>query len=213
MQNAILQLFEGSAFGVGLTAALMAIAWFGRALIGQFFIVAGDQFRSALRIDETRYDQTLKAALDFKSRQLTEFYWPIYIRLQKDNAVWDRILDRYKNDEMLRKVAFDIEKNEILPNHDQIVQTIQAKIHLAQAEPKLQAALMRYIRHVAVYKAMRNTGVTDRDPIALDEPWPKGLFELVEKKTEALQSDYDFLLKSAGLGKPVRAATLNEDRH
>jgi hypothetical protein len=186
----------------GLPSALdwrplpLVLAWLGRALIEEFFARAGDKFRSGLKIEETRYDQTLKAALEFKSRQLSEFYWPIYTRLQKDNAVWRLMLAKYEDDDIprkqdddiLRKVAFEIEKNDILPNHDQIVQTIQAKIHLSQAEPKLQAALMDYIRHVAVYKALRNTGDTERDPVALNERWPKDLIELVKKKTDALQT-------------------------
>ena len=68
----------------------MAVAWLAQTTITQYFNSVGDQFRSALKIDETRFDQTLKAILDFKARQLAELYWPIYIRLQKDNAVWDR---------------------------------------------------------------------------------------------------------------------------
>jgi hypothetical protein len=193
--------------GLGFAAGILCILWFGRTLIEHLFARAGDRFRSALRVDESRAEQNIKAALEFSSRQLAEFYWPLYIRLQTDNAVWDRILDRNKTDERLRKVGYEIEKKEILPNHDQIVQTIQSKIHLSQPEPALQAALMRYIRHVAVYKAMRNTGMTE-DPVCIGEPWPRELFELVKQKTEKLQSDYDQLLKSAGLGE--RAAQLAE---
>ena len=29
--------------------------------------------------------------LEFLERQLTEFYWPLYWGLQKDNAVWQRV--------------------------------------------------------------------------------------------------------------------------
>ena len=68
---------------------------------------------------------------------------------------------------------------------------------------------MRYVRHVAVYKAMRNTGVTDRDPIALGERWPADLFELVKKKAGALQREYNSLLKKAGLEMPAEQGSVD----
>jgi hypothetical protein len=35
-----------------------------------------------------------KKRIDFLGNQLSRFFWPIYIRLQMDNVVWERILDR-----------------------------------------------------------------------------------------------------------------------
>jgi hypothetical protein len=202
MEGAFLALLGGGAFGLAAVATFMGVIWVGRATITHFFTEAADEFRSMLKSKEARYDQILKASIDFKGRQLTEFYWPIYVRLQKDNAVWNRILDRDKTDDVLRKVAVEIENKEILPNHDQIVETIQTKIHLAQPDAAFQAALMRYVRHVAVYKAMRSAGVNDRDPVSLNEPWPRDLFDLVKSRTERLQEEYDALVASSGLTSP-----------
>jgi hypothetical protein len=202
MESVLLTLLGGSVFGLAAIATITGIVWLGKSSITHLFTAAADEFRSALKLNESRYDQVLKASMDFKARQLTEFYWPIYVRLQKDNAVWDRILDQDKADEILKKVAVEIETKEILPNHEQIVHTIETKIHLAQPDRKFQDALMRYVRHVAVYKAMRNVGVNDRDPISLDEPWPEKLFEMVKSRTEKLQAEYDALVASSGLDKP-----------
>jgi len=135
--------------------------------------------------------------LQFLERQLSEFYWPIYLRLQKDNAVWRRILDRKKDDELLRQVGTEIEKSYILPNHDEIIKIIESKIHLAKADDKLLDALLRYMRHIAVYKSMRVAGIFDKDPLDLQEPWPRDFFPAIEERIKQLQHQYDNLLAVA----------------
>jgi hypothetical protein len=89
-----------------------------------------------------------------------------------------------------------------MPNHQEIVRTIEAKIHLAQSDAAFQAVLMQYVRHVAVYRAMRSAGINDRDPVSLKESFPGELFEMVKSRTEKLQTEYDGLVASAGLDKP-----------
>jgi hypothetical protein len=115
METALTQLLGGSLFGLACAGTIMAIVWFFKSALSNFFAAAADEFRSGLKINETRYDQVLRATMDFKARQLSEFYWPIYVTLQKDNAVWDRILDRNKGDDVLRKVAVEIEKGKYCP--------------------------------------------------------------------------------------------------
>jgi hypothetical protein len=103
--------------------------------------------------------------------------------LQKDNAVWQKILDsRNKEDSLRQRVGTEIEKTFILPNHDEIIKLIESKIHLAKADAELLNQLLTYIRHIAVYKAMRSSGVFEYDPIHLGEPWPEKLFPLIEER-------------------------------
>lgn len=133
--------------------------------------------------------------LKFVERQLADFYWPIYLRLQKDNVVWRRILDRNQGDDALRqRVGVEIEKNFILSNHDEIVKIIESNIHLAKADDELLEPLLKYLKHIAVYKAMRAAGCYDKDPIYLQEPWPKDFFPVIEERTKTLQGQYDKLL-------------------
>ncbi len=142
--------------------------------------------------------------IEFLERQLSEFYWPFYFRLQKDNAVWKLILDRTKKEDMIRQnVAKEIERNFILPNHDEAVKLIEAKIHLAKADEEFLDQLLVYIRHVAVYSAMRSSGIFEYDPIYLGEPWPAKLVALVEQKTRQLQQEYDGLIALGGTRKAV----------
>jgi hypothetical protein len=123
---------------------------------------------------------------------------PIYIRLHIDGATWERILDRHHgNDELRKRIGEEIEKNVILPNHEAIVAIIQSKIHLAEADQAAFDAMLKYVRHVSVYRAMRAAGCYDRDPIALNEPWPKEFLPIVERTTYTLQKKYDSLIEPA----------------
>jgi hypothetical protein len=133
--------------------------------------------------------------LEFLERQLTEFYWPLYWGLQKDNAVWQRALDRDKLDAAKQKIARGIEQDFILPNHKEMVGIITSKIHLIEADPKLESLLLAYVRHVAVYTAMRKVRIDDQDPMAQGEPWPKELFPMIEDHTKRLQAKYDSLVR------------------
>lgn len=179
------------------TAIGAAIIWFGGKATEKTLEVIAARIETNFKVAENRRNLLVKSSLDFKSQQLNEFYWPIYSRLQKDNAIWDRILDKRSSDARLKSIAREIESRVVLPNHDEIVQIIQTKIHLSQADPELQRALMQYVRHVAVYKAMRASGDDDRFPIALGEVWPKELFGLIESKTRKLQDELDAMLAKA----------------
>ncbi len=84
--------------------------------------------------------------IDLLERQLSEFYWPLYFRLQKDNVVWQKILDRSRKDDVLRqRVGVEIERDFILTNHDEIVRIVESKFHLARADGDLSTQLFNYI--------------------------------------------------------------------
>src|SRR3954469_22872628 len=97
--------------------------------------------------------------LDYLDRQLSQFYYPLYIRLHIDGAVWNRILDKSNgNDSLRQRVGDAIERNVILPNHEQMVRIIESSIHLAESDQAGFDQMLQYVRHVAVYKAMRESG-------------------------------------------------------
>lgn len=144
--------------------------------------------------DQIRFD-SWKAKADLLERSLSQFYWPVYLRLQRDNVVWKRILDRHheKNpsDEQRRQLAVHLERDVILPNHIEITKTIYASIHLSRMDKELEGLILRYLRHVDVYTSMRSCGIFDMDPIAVGEPWPVGLFDLIERRLVECQEEYN----------------------
>ena len=138
------------------------------------------------------------AELEFIERQISEFYWPIYLRLEKDNVMWKRIKSLSSEKNVLPEAASEaIEKEFILKNHQEIVEIIESKIHLAENslnEKELTDELLKYIKHVAIYKTIRSTKELQRfNPIDLNEPFPEKVFPLIENNFRELQNRYDTL--------------------
>ena len=183
----------------------LVITLLDKAAIGALLLLAGfglNRFLERFKADRARENdrERLRAQkqLDYLERRLSEFYYPIYVRLHIDGATWRRILDREQgNDDLRSRVGTQIEKDVLLPNHDAIVGIIQSKIHLAEADQQAFDAMLAYVRHVAVYRALRSVGSNDRDPINLNEPWPKEFLPIIEKTTYKLQTAYDSLLEPA----------------
>jgi len=148
--------------------------------------------------------------VEFLDRQLSEFYWPLYIRLETDNTVWTRILDVAEEDDLKRRVAQAIERTVILPNHEEITRIIETRMHLAQAGPELAQALLQYINHVTLHRALRDAGDEQKFPLDFGVPWPEDLFPLIKERTETLQSAYDLMIQErnllSGFRLPARKA-------
>lgn len=169
-------------------AALLLFAgfWLNRAL---------ERFRASSAREADRYRLRDQKRVEFLERQLSEFYYPIYIRLNIDNVVWRRILDRTHKDELKRAIGFAIEREVLLPNHAEIIKILETKMHLAECDDSAFQQMLLYIRHVAVYRALRSVGCNDVDPIALDEHWPKEFYPSIERTVIVLQSEYDKLIE------------------
>lgn len=154
-----------------------------------------ESFKYDLRLEENAHQLKLQTQLDIKGRQLQEFYWPLYLGLQKDNVVWSNILHkRDPNNELLKKLGATVEKETILPNHNRLVSIIEEKLHLAQANDELMDALLRYIKHVSVYNAL-NQANNQMLPEEIGEVWPQDLFPMIEKRLRQLQKEYNDLLE------------------
>lgn len=130
--------------------------------------------------------------IEFLERQLSLFYWPLYIHLQKNNIVWDHLVNGTSiNFKAKTTVDKQLYQNFFLPNHEAILKLIEANIHLAQPDEELERLLLRFIRHVAVFRAIRDGGLQNTDPVDVGEPWPTELFPAVEQRLRGLQQQYD----------------------
>ena len=85
----------------------------------------------------------------------------------------------------------------ILKNHQEIVEIVESKIYLAgnlANSEDLMDELLKYIKHVAVYKTIRSVKELQKlNPISLNEPFPEKLFPLIEKNFHELQEKYEKL--------------------
>jgi hypothetical protein len=137
-----------------------------------------------------------KKRLDFLERQLTEFYWPLFFQLQKSEVVFKHIMNRKNtNDTLSAKLDYEIERNFFYPNNEEMAKIIETKYFLAQPDEELKEQIMRFLRHQAVFTAIRKLELNDKDPIRFGEPWPKGFHDAVEKKTMVLQDAFDLEIR------------------
>ncbi|MEM8673769.1 MAG: hypothetical protein AAGF83_07835 [Cyanobacteria bacterium P01_G01_bin.67] len=144
-------------------------------------------------LEEQLSVERLNEELKLVERQISEFYWPIYLRLEKDNVMWLRISYLSSSQEVLPQEASNVVEREfLLKNHDEIIEIIESKIHLI-GDPldseDLIEELLKYIKHIAVYKTIRSVkSLEEINPIDLDEPFPKKLFPLIKKNFYVLQT-------------------------
>jgi len=121
------------------------------------------------------YNKNRSRQIEFIEKQLSLFYYPLLIRLEKDNVTWKMILDKRIGDNSLQeRIGKNVESNIILPNHDEMIQIIEQNSYLSQDEPT-EKMLVQYIKHVAVYKAIRQSGDENTFPMNYDKSlqWPE----------------------------------------
>lgn len=169
-----------------------------KAALGILALIAGywinkqfERFKSK----QSLYLEIAREKRQLVEKQLAEFYWPILIRLEKDNAIWKSMLGKYKTDPTERKLGLEVEKAFILQNHDEIMKIIEGYIHHVGNNQDLLDEIKKYSRHVAVYKALR--AIDDkRDPNNLDKDigWPDDFYTTIRDKMLAIQQEYESLL-------------------
>jgi hypothetical protein len=125
---------------------------------------------------------------------LSEFFRPIHVRLQRDNINWRRILDLTEPDGSIKqRLAESIERDYIIPNHDELVGIIEHWRHLVESDEELSRSLNEYLHHVVVYKAIRWSGDKTTFPLQAGAPWPEALFPLVSQRIKSLEGELEEL--------------------
>jgi S1-C subfamily serine protease len=177
--------------------ALSSLSWSATTFI------AGIASKSLIDSYFRRKEESRKFVLDkrvkFLEQQLSQFYWPIYLHLQKDNLIWERLKDRDQDPESnSSRLSQQIESGVILPNHKEALAVIETNLHLA-GDAKVVAASLRYVRHVKVYEMLRAAGIKS-DPINFGEAYPSDFFPLIDERVHTLQAEYDKLIRQSQAG-------------
>ena len=142
------------------------------------------------------------ARIQFVERQLSDFYYPVKMRLERDNAIWE-VSAQNKSSTANLKIADDIEARLILPNHQEIMELIKGKFHLLTNDAEqvdiapLILSMNRYQRHVTIYKALRESN-DSRFPLSICEDcgYPKEFENEVYKRIQSLERQRSELLAS-----------------
>ena len=142
------------------------------------------------------YNKNRIRKIELLEKQLSLFYYPLLIRLEKDNATWRMILDKRKGDNSLKeKVGKNVESKIILPNHNEMIRIIEQNSYLCQDE-SIEKMLVQYIKHVAVYTSIRASGDENTFPMNYDKSliWPGELYNEISSNTKRLQKKLNDLL-------------------
>jgi hypothetical protein len=92
-------------------------------------------------------------------------------------------------------VGREIELKHLIKNHEDIVSIMEQNIHFARPDEQLLREISAYVRHVAVYSALRYTKTYSLNPIDVGEPFPEGLIARLESDLKTLQTEYDELVR------------------
>src|SRR5690606_6342316 len=132
------------------------------------------------KIKETNRDKNLLTV----EKQLSNFFYPIYFRLQKDNALWQLSPQLSGMKSALPQETNDIiEKEYILKNHNEILSIIESNIHLVEIDATLQEGINTYIKHIAVYNTIRKIPLTNKlNPIDFGAPYPNLFIDLIKER-------------------------------
>lgn len=134
--------------------------------------------------------------LDFRKKRIQNieaklklFYWPILIRLEKDNAIWETILSKRNDPNSIQyKIANQVEDNIILKNHQEILKIIEDYIYLAEPNEDLVLQVKIYIKNISIYQSLRSAKEEKMFPIDLGAPWPDNFFNIIKEKTDHYQT-------------------------
>ncbi|MFP9112490.1 hypothetical protein ACLI1A_01010 [Flavobacterium sp. RHBU_3] len=168
-----------------------------KGLIGVLIIIVGFYLNKFLEIDKQRNilknkitETTRDKNISIIEKQLSNFYYPIYFRLQRDNALWKLSPQLYKTNNQLPAESNSLIENEyILKNHREILSIIENNIHLIEIDDKLQEAINLYIKHITVYEIIRKTeSIKNLNPIDFDAKYPHTFMEIITQKMKYLQN-------------------------
>jgi hypothetical protein len=172
-----------------------------KALIGGLLFLAGywvnkslEAFKHDLGLDATRRQLTLQSQIQFKEKQLAEFYGPIYALLKRI-----RPIDDLWNQEKVRDVDDTIIRV-IRDSNNRIVDIILTKSHLIRGNT-IPESYTRFLTHVAVWHAFWDNPSRDWSAYAKlrDAQYDMKFEEEVFQTTEALKQELDALYQQYGL--------------
>lgn len=152
-------------------------------------------FKHELGIEAKTRELTLKSQIEFKERQLAEFYGPIYALLKRGRPIYN-----HWEQGRLDEITTDLETLFVNANN-RIVDIVLNKSHLIRGD-EVPASFIHFLTHVAVWHAFLKTkhkGV----PFAKEE-FPEAYYndnferEIIET-TQTLKRELDGLYHRYGL--------------
>lgn len=131
-----------------------------------------------------------KESREYKLKQLTAFYDPVYTLLYANKAIFERIgptsqarTDGKFNDEETAEVWRKLSEEVVVPNNQRICEIIQANLHYLSADDA-ETLYLEFLTHAHAYKVFKQ-GAYEAYRLF---PFPKSLYDSVKKARATLRS-------------------------
>lgn len=157
-------------------------------------------FKQQLQVDTKVRELTLKSQIDFRERQLGEYYGPIYALLQRGKPIY-----RLWMEDRLTEIDDEINRLFVEAN-DTIVKIILQKSHLVAGD-RIPESFTRFLTHVAVWHGYMKTehrGVPLTQEEFPEAYYPVDFEEEIFTTTERLKKELFELHNSYGLLSHVK---------
>jgi len=180
------------AMPTGALAAVWSGVTFALGIITKSAVDTFAQRREAAR----KFSLENKAA--FLEQQLFQFYWPLYLLLEKNAVIYESLIQRDQDpDSNATRLSIRAESDFTLPNHQAAVKVIEDHIYLARVN-EVVSSCVTYVRHVKVLEMLQAAEVRT-EPITLGAPYPKGFIDIVRNNCQKLQAEYDQLISEGAV--------------
>nr|WP_321235176.1 hypothetical protein [uncultured Psychroserpens sp.] len=129
----------------------------------------------------------IEKQLAYLEKQLSEFYWPVRVRFEKNNAIWYM---------MSKRQIGGVLDSIVLANHLEILDILENKLHLAAPDKDLETRIGNYINHVEIFRAMRLSGNTKEYPGDINSSFDynEQFSQQVKNQCDSLQAYYNRLI-------------------
>jgi hypothetical protein len=182
-----------------------------KGVIGVLVLVAGFALNKMLKRGElertlTNEMQTLQTTLandlkklgaskrlEFAERQLSEFYWPLYVRSFTLSAL--RSLRRSRGSASGANIRGIAEQESTILADMALV--FNKSVHLMESDDQLFQAMLKLCQYEAARRAEIDQVVTGEDPDHLAVLWPDKLQQLLVSASFRLQKQYDDMVARA----------------
>jgi hypothetical protein len=167
--------------------------WIERALDRQ-----SARFKQGLDIDAKTRELVLRSQIEYKERQLSEFYGPIYAYLKRGQPIYD-LWAVGRLDEIDDSIS-----GLFTSANDDIVRIILTKSHLIRG-PRIPASFTHFLTHVAVWHAYLKTshrGIPFSQTEFPEAYFPTEFEPEIASTTESLKRELDELYAKYALADP-----------
>lgn len=159
--------------------------WFDRRLT---------RFRTDVESTVREQEKMRGIRLSHLEKKLKLFLNPVLNAIEFDNSIWSRLSAISDSaNSYPERLSLELERQFVLENHVRATELVRENFHFIEIDSPLHKSLIQYMRHVAVYKSLRDLNESI-NPVDLNEEFPAALEEQIRKEYIITREKYNSLV-------------------